>query len=159
VVGEKSRIVCDHHCGLVAEGQDGRLERSERRSPRGTSELRQGWPKKLNMEAIMVRNFALLCSIPCVLVSSSFALAANDKDFLAQAITGDNSEIALGRLATMKGDEAVKEFGQTLMADHQNARDEADVTKRSKLSDELKDQKKDSEAKPYKDVRREHKEE
>jgi putative membrane protein len=73
----------------------------------------------------MVRNFAMLCSIPCILLSSSFALAASGRDFLAQAITGDNSEIALARLATMKGDRAVKEFGQTLMVDHRSARDEA----------------------------------
>jgi putative membrane protein len=75
----------------------------------------------------MARKIALLCSVSCLVVLSNFAFAADDKDFLAQAILGDNSEIALGRLATMKGDQPTKQFGQTLMVDHQTALDEATV--------------------------------
>ena len=73
----------------------------------------------------MMRKAALLCSIPCVMFASSLAVAADDKDFLSMAITGDNSEIALARLAIMKGNQDVKEFGQTLTADHKKAREEA----------------------------------
>eukprot|EP01035_Chromulina_nebulosa_P014559 gene14559-19263_t len=51
------------------------------------------------------------------------ALAQNDKAFLRDAIKGDNSEIALGKLAADKGaSEGVKSFGMTLATDHAKAK-------------------------------------
>ena len=48
-----------------------------------------------------------------------------EKEFITDAIKGDNSEIALGRLtvATSASD-PVKAFGQTLIDDHSNAKTE-----------------------------------
>jgi len=47
-------------------------------------------------------------------------------DFLKTAIKGDNSEIRLGELAARNGARpAVREYGQTLVADHAKAKAEA----------------------------------
>ncbi|WFU12679.1 DUF4142 domain-containing protein (plasmid) [Rhizobium sp. CB3090] len=57
---------------------------------------------------------------------ASSAMAKSDKQFLSDAIKGDNAEIALGQLAAQKGgSDGVRSFGQTLVADHRQAKDEA----------------------------------
>ncbi|TPK88213.1 DUF4142 domain-containing protein [Mesorhizobium sp. B2-4-13] len=60
------------------------------------------------------------------ITASTQALAKSDSDFLTDAIKGDNSEVALGTLATQKGDsKGVKAFGQTLVKDHGKAKKQA----------------------------------
>jgi putative membrane protein len=62
--------------------------------------------------------------IGCLIASS--ALAKSDKQFLSDAIKGDNAEITLGQLAAQKGgSDGVRSFGQTLVTDHRKAKDEA----------------------------------
>jgi putative membrane protein len=57
---------------------------------------------------------------------ASPAIAKSDKEFLSDAIKGDNSEIALGELAAQKGtSDGVRSFGRTLVDDHRQTRDEA----------------------------------
>jgi|SRR4051812_8603183 len=54
------------------------------------------------------------------------ALAKSPNEFIQDAIKGDNSEIALGNLAaTSASSQGVKEFGETLAADHGKAKKEA----------------------------------
>ena len=49
-----------------------------------------------------------------------------DQAFLTDAIKGDNGEIALGQMAQQKGaSQDVKDFGQTLVTDHTNAKQQA----------------------------------
>jgi putative membrane protein len=49
-----------------------------------------------------------------------------DKSFLMKAIQGDNSEIALGRLAADKGtNDKLRQLGRTLINDHEKAKNEA----------------------------------
>jgi putative membrane protein len=57
---------------------------------------------------------------------ASSAVAKSDKQFLSDAIKGDNSEITLGQLAAQKGaSDGVRSFGQTLINDHRKAKAEA----------------------------------
>jgi len=57
---------------------------------------------------------------------SSAADAAPARTFLRQAIQGDNSEVAMGRLAQQRGASAgVRDFGRTLQRDHSNSRAKA----------------------------------
>ena len=57
---------------------------------------------------------------------STAAFAKTKKEFLDDAIKGDNSEIAMGQLAVAKGaSEPVKTFGHTLIDDHSKAKTEA----------------------------------
>ena len=59
-------------------------------------------------------------------VTSTMALAAPPRSFLDDAIKGDNSEIALGRLIAARGHSAqVRSFGNTLYRDHSTARGQA----------------------------------
>lgn len=52
--------------------------------------------------------------------------AKTDKEFLTDALKGDNSEISLGNLALQKASNAsVKQFGQTLITDHTKAKKDA----------------------------------
>lgn len=54
------------------------------------------------------------------------ALAKTEKEFVRDAVMGDNSEIALGRLAAAEGStEATRSFGQILVNDHSKHRNEA----------------------------------
>ncbi|MBV9288934.1 MAG: DUF4142 domain-containing protein [Hyphomicrobiales bacterium] len=54
------------------------------------------------------------------------ASAKTDKEFVTDAIKGDNSEVALGQLAVTKGsNDQVRSFGQTLVDDHTKHRNEA----------------------------------
>lgn len=63
-------------------------------------------------------------AMACLFANPAFA--KTDKSFLRDAIQGDNSEIALGKLAAQKGmSEGVKTFGTTLATDHAMAKDEA----------------------------------
>ena len=51
------------------------------------------------------------------------ALALTDAQFLNKALQGDNSEVALGRLALSKADQAdVKTFAQMLIDDHSKSK-------------------------------------
>ena len=52
--------------------------------------------------------------------------AKTEKEFLSDAIKGDNSEIAMGHLAISKGaSDPVKDFGQTLVDDHPKPKPDA----------------------------------
>jgi putative membrane protein len=54
------------------------------------------------------------------------AVAGNDRDFIAKAIKGDNSEIMLGGVAQQHGaTPGMRAFGAMLVADHTKARDQA----------------------------------
>jgi len=78
--------------------------------------------------------------------AGSPAWAKTDKDFLADAIKGDNSEITLGNLAVQKASgPGVKTFGQTLVTDHTSAKKDAvaaaaklKVTPPTDMTDEAK---------------------
>jgi len=51
---------------------------------------------------------------------------ATSKEFIKTAIQGNNAEIELGTLALHKGQSgAIKQFGQTLIADHEKANEDA----------------------------------
>ena len=64
-----------------------------------------------------------LALIACV---STAALAKTEKEFINDAIKGDNSEIAMGQLAVRKSaSDPVKVFGQTLIDDHSKAKTDA----------------------------------
>ncbi|MBV9550036.1 MAG: DUF4142 domain-containing protein [Alphaproteobacteria bacterium] len=53
------------------------------------------------------------------------AFADNPREFLQEALKGDNSEIMLGSLAQQKGDSRdVKRYGRILVSDHTKARAE-----------------------------------
>lgn len=59
--------------------------------------------------------------------TGSTAATHRDKVFLESAIRGDNSEIALGKLASEKGGtQGIKDFGQTLVTDHTQGKQDAD---------------------------------
>lgn len=63
-------------------------------------------------------------AIGCAIASS--AAAQSDKQFLSEAIRGDNAEISLGHLAAEKGgSDGVRAFGQTLATDHAQGKKEA----------------------------------
>ncbi len=62
--------------------------------------------------------------VTCLIAGPAFAKA--DKAFLRDAIKGDNSEIALGKLAAEQGaSDGVRNFGTTLATDHAKAKEEA----------------------------------
>ncbi|MDG4897712.1 DUF4142 domain-containing protein [Mesorhizobium sp. WSM4976] len=59
-------------------------------------------------------------------MTAATAQAKSDKDFLTDAIKGDNSEIMLGNLAADKGgSKDVRSFGDTLATDHGKAKQQA----------------------------------
>jgi len=69
--------------------------------------------------------FRRLIFVAGCLVSTA-ALSAPPRAFLNNAIKGDNSEIALGRLIAARGASAqVRRFGNTLYRDHSTARGQA----------------------------------
>ncbi|MGN6102279.1 MAG: DUF4142 domain-containing protein [Devosia sp.] len=69
---------------------------------------------------------AILAGLALSTLLASPGFAKSDKDFLTDALKGDNSEVALGKLAVSKGaTEQVRAFGKTLMTDHAKARQEA----------------------------------
>lgn len=66
------------------------------------------------------------------LVVSTSAAAAPPRQFLTDAIKGDNSEVALGRVISARGDSAqVRSFGRILVRDHSTARAQAASVARS----------------------------
>lgn len=65
-------------------------------------------------------------------LTSTVALAAPPRSFLDDAIKGDNSEMALGRVIAARGYSAqVRRFGSTLIRDHTHARAQAAAVARS----------------------------
>jgi putative membrane protein len=70
--------------------------------------------------AFTIAAFALNCTL------TTGAYAKSDKEFLADAIKGDNSEVALGEMAAKMGSsDGIRTFGQTLATDHSKAKKEA----------------------------------
>lgn len=73
-----------------------------------------------------MKNRYLLSAIASFGLTAGAASAAPAPRFLQDAVSGDNAEIALGRLAQQRGtSRGVVEFGRTLEADHSTARTEA----------------------------------
>ena len=65
-------------------------------------------------------------------LTSSAVFAAPSRHFLDDAIKGDNSEAALGRIIAARGStEQVRRFGSTLTRDHTSARAQASAVARS----------------------------
>ena len=80
----------------------------------------------------MPRNMlAATLGVVVLALASQFASGAapdTAKDFVADAIKGDNSEIMMGQLAQQRGaSQGVRAFGQTLATDHSKAK--ADMVK------------------------------
>ena len=62
----------------------------------------------------------------CAIIASTAASAAPARQFLSDAIRGDNSEMTLGAIAARRGGSAgVRDYGTLLHDDHANARVEA----------------------------------
>lgn len=73
----------------------------------------------------MKRTFLLAGVVAAALGASPMAYADSPRQFLRQALQANNSEIMLGNLAAERArSPAVREFGQTLVSDHQQARQE-----------------------------------
>lgn len=73
----------------------------------------------------MSRSALLLLGAATALVSTA-AWSAPARQFLGDAIRGDNSEMTLGQIAASRGDSAgVRDYGTRLHDDHANARVEA----------------------------------
>jgi len=72
------------------------------------------------------RSLLFVSTILCAcLATTMVALADSPREFLFKAQQGNNSEIMLGRLAAERArNPAIREFGQTLVSDHRQARDE-----------------------------------
>jgi putative membrane protein len=78
------------------------------------------------LEAKMVDRGPLSFALALILGVSTSALAKTEKEFISDAIKGDDSEIAMGQLAVSKsGSDQVKAFGQTLIDDHSKAKIDA----------------------------------
>ncbi len=74
----------------------------------------------------MPRFGSLFLSLALITSLSAPALAKTEKEFISDAIKGDNSEVAMGRLALSNGmSEPVKAFGQMLIDDHSKAKTDA----------------------------------
>jgi len=73
----------------------------------------------------MKRSFLLAGAVAVAMSLSPAAKADSPREFLRHAMQGDNSEIMLGGLAADRArSPAVRDFGQTLVSDHQQARNE-----------------------------------
>ena len=73
----------------------------------------------------MKRTFLLAGVVAAALGVSPAAYADSPRQFLRQAMQGNNSEIMLGNLAAERArSPSVREFGRTLVSDHQQARSE-----------------------------------
>ena len=73
----------------------------------------------------MKHSFLLAGSVMALPALSPAAQADSPRQFLQNALQGANSEIMLGRMAAERArSPAVREFGQTLVSDHQQARQE-----------------------------------
>ena len=73
------------------------------------------------------RYFSSTAIVAILVLSASNAVAAKSPTyFITNAIQGDNSEIMLGQMAQQKGaTQQVKDFGNTLVADHSTAKEQA----------------------------------
>lgn len=82
-----------------------------------------------HMNAMATLGLALLFAIALPATGArpqSQEADATSKAFIKTAIQGNNAEIELGKLALRKGESAaIKQFGQTLIADHEKANEEA----------------------------------
>lgn len=75
------------------------------------------------MRRVPVEVLPLVLASVAVLVAPAPAFADSPRQFLEQALRGDNSEIMLGRMAADRArDPQVREFGRTLVQDHAEAR-------------------------------------
>ena len=76
--------------------------------------------------------FGAACAAVIMAASSMSPVhAATPRDFLQNAIRGDNSEIMLGNMAARRADSSgVREFGRVLVRDHSQARDQASALAR-----------------------------
>lgn len=73
----------------------------------------------------MTRATLFASALSAGLLASTATLADNPREFLQKALQGDNSEIMLGRLAAEQArNPAVRDFANTLVNDHRQARDE-----------------------------------
>jgi putative membrane protein len=73
-----------------------------------------------------MNRIALLTLAAGVALGATTARAAPPRQFLADAIKGDNSEMALGDIGARRGDsQGVRDFGTRLHGDHAQARVEA----------------------------------
>ena len=80
------------------------------------------------MKTFRLHTAGLALGVAVTAAAISPVLAMPDQAFLKQAIEGDNSEIALGKLAQSQGASAsTKTFGQTLATDHAKALADADA--------------------------------
>jgi putative membrane protein len=78
------------------------------------------------MEHDMKLSLACGALIAFAALAPAAALADSPRHFLRDAIQGDNSEIALGRMAHQRAaSRSVRDFGRTLRDDHSRARDQA----------------------------------
>lgn len=76
------------------------------------------------MRRKLMLNAGLALTLVCA--SATTVLAKTDKEFLTDALKGDNSEVSLGQLAAQKAKaEPVRSFGQTLVTDHSAAKEKA----------------------------------
>jgi putative membrane protein len=74
----------------------------------------------------MWREVIFVSAVAAGCLTASAALAQSDKQFLSDAIKGDNTEIALGHLAVQKGaSDGVRSFGQILINDHGQGKKDA----------------------------------
>jgi putative membrane protein len=74
---------------------------------------------------IRLMTTASLATVLALTTSAAFA-AKSPQDFMKDTIQGDNSEIALGKMAEQKADDQrVKQLGQMLVTDHTQAKDQA----------------------------------
>jgi putative membrane protein len=79
-----------------------------------------------------MRRFACLMLAAGLACAANGARAAPARQFLADAIRGDNSEMILGRIAADRGDSAgVRDYGARLHGDHANAGAEAAAVARA----------------------------
>ncbi|HEY3622457.1 MAG TPA: DUF4142 domain-containing protein [Roseiarcus sp.] len=74
----------------------------------------------------MLRRESLSLALAFIVGVSIGAVAKTEKEFVSDAIKGDNAEIAMGQLAISKSaSDPVKTFGQTLIDDHSKAKTDA----------------------------------
>jgi putative membrane protein len=93
---------------------------------------RQPFARWGTMESHMNRSFLAGSILLAAALAPVAARADSPREFLSQALQGDNSEIMLGNLAADRArDPGVRDFGRTLVSDHSKARGEVlDVGRR-----------------------------
>jgi putative membrane protein len=70
-----------------------------------------------------MRPYVVICGLSACLGFAVPASAKSDKEFIRDALRGDNSEITLGLLAQKMGsNEQVRNFGTVLVSDHSAAK-------------------------------------